>query len=212
MEKNLNRYLFFLSTIVSQVIQVKTKDGNVFEGIFYTINFKEESENFKQSSIVIKQAVKENNKNDQEEQSIIEDLEIKNEDIVQITVNDVIFFDKNINREEFVTDTEISGNLKQKEKELIPWQPDEEILEEENMNENDKELNLDKELEFDKDKNNSSAGFDQFEVNKKKFGVKTSYDERYYTTALDKNSDFYKTNIKKASQLAKEIENEGKKN
>lgn len=48
--------------------------------------------------------------------------------------------------------------------------------------------------------------WDQFEVNAKKFGYKSTFDMDLYTTPLDKESAFYKANEARAARLAAEIE------
>ena len=60
-------------------------------------------------------------------------------------------------------------------------------------------------LELNDNKTGNSR-WDQFKANKDLFGVETDYDENYYTTSLDKSSDFYKLKIKEASRIADEIE------
>lgn len=54
---------------------------------------------------------------------------------------------------------------------------------------------------------NRSRGekFDQFEVNEKIFGVKSTYDNDLYTTKLDKDDEFYKLNERKAEEIEKQI-------
>lgn len=49
------------------------------------------------------------------------------------------------------------------------------------------------------------AGWDQFTVNEQKFGVKTTYDETFYTTALDK-SKVSREAEERAKKIAAEIE------
>ncbi|KAI1175132.1 hypothetical protein F4777DRAFT_342855 [Nemania sp. FL0916] len=49
--------------------------------------------------------------------------------------------------------------------------------------------------------------WDQFAVNERQFGIKTTYDENIYTTAIDKNHPQYKERLAKADKAAKEIEN-----
>src|SRR3990167_6875491 len=49
------------------------------------------------------------------------------------------------------------------------------------------------------------TNWDQFSINEKLFGVKTSFDEEIYTTKLDKSSDFYRKNEADAARLAEEI-------
>lgn len=55
---------------------------------------------------------------------------------------------------------------------------------------------------------NSLNGWDQFEVNKSRYGVQTTYSEELYTTSLDKGSDFYRQREAEAARLASEIEKE----
>jgi len=54
-------------------------------------------------------------------------------------------------------------------------------------------------------RNHKVGSFNQFEVNKQKFGVTSTYDENHYTTKLDK-SKFTAEQIKEAERLAAEIE------
>lgn len=47
--------------------------------------------------------------------------------------------------------------------------------------------------------------FDQFAVNEKEFGVKSTYSNDLYTTKLDRDDEFYKLNEKRAEEIEKEI-------
>lgn len=47
--------------------------------------------------------------------------------------------------------------------------------------------------------------WDQFEANKKLFGLKSDYDEEIYTTKLDRNKPDYKEREKAAIKIANEI-------
>ena len=58
----------------------------------------------------------------------------------------------------------------------------------------------------------SKLEWDQFEVNKKKFGVETTYNDDLYTTKLDKKSEFYRQKSKLAERIAEEIERVGSNN
>lgn len=58
--------------------------------------------------------------------------------------------------------------------------------------------------EFDKEAR-LGAGWDQFEVNQKLFGVQTSFDESIYTTPIDRSAPDFKQREARASKLAKEI-------
>jgi PAB1-binding protein PBP1 len=92
----------------------------------------------------------------------------------------------------FVIDGVITKNKDVKEKELVPWLPDQ----------ND-QIVLSNSGDLESSRNGS---WNQFEVNERKYGVKSSYNENLYTTELDKSSKFYKEHIKNAEQLAHEIE------
>ncbi|KAJ8903294.1 hypothetical protein NDN08_004403 [Rhodosorus marinus] len=54
--------------------------------------------------------------------------------------------------------------------------------------------------------------WDQFAINKKKFGVTTSFDENEYTTVLDKSTPDFKEKEQAAAKIAAEIEGKSTKN
>jgi PAB1-binding protein PBP1 len=54
--------------------------------------------------------------------------------------------------------------------------------------------------------NNRSGTWDQFAENERLFGVKTNYDENFYTTAIDKSHPQYKERLAAAERKAREIE------
>lgn len=54
--------------------------------------------------------------------------------------------------------------------------------------------------------------WDQFEVNKNKFGVQSTFDEHLYTTAIDVDHPEYKDRVKRAEKLAREIEGQSTSN
>jgi PAB1-binding protein PBP1 len=91
----------------------------------------------------------------------------------------------------FRTDTEISGNYSTRERKLERWQP------EPNNNVN---LSLE---------DNGTGSWDQFDVNKRLFGVGTNYDENIYTTAIDRSHPEYRIRAERAERLAREIESGG---
>ena len=85
--------------------------------------------------------------------------------------------DKNNNIE---TDFQISQkNLKKEKfgKKLVKYQ----------INQNDKNIFINQSLEDETNDKNKNEKWDQFEVNKIKYNVVSTYDENLYTTALDKN-------------------------
>lgn len=56
-------------------------------------------------------------------------------------------------------------------------------------------------------KQSGGAGWDQFAVNERLFGLKTDYDETIYTTAIDKSHPEYSKRYAAADRKAREIEN-----
>lgn len=93
----------------------------------------------------------------------------------------------------FKTDTDISrsGKHEVREHELLKWTPDED---DENLNET---------LE------DNAGEWDQFSVNEQKFGVKSTFDEHFYTTKINKEDPNFERRFKEAEKIAKEIESQG---
>jgi PAB1-binding protein PBP1 len=56
------------------------------------------------------------------------------------------------------------------------------------------------------EKSSGGRAWDQFAVNERQFGIKTTYDENLYTTAIDKSHPQYKERLARAEKAAKEIE------
>ena len=75
-----------------------------------------------------------------------------------------------------------------RERELQPWQPapDDAI---------DMSLN-----------SNAGKGWDQFETNERLYGVKTDYDENFYTTPLDRSQPNFRQRAAAADRIARDIE------
>ena len=88
----------------------------------------------------------------------------------------------------FRTDADISGNQNRGERTLQPWVPD--ASENTNMS-----------LE-----SGGNGEWDQFAVNRQLFGAQSTYDETYYTTAIDRSSESYKRREANAARIAREIE------
>ncbi|CAG98468.1 Pbp1p [Kluyveromyces lactis] len=97
-------------------------------------------------------------------------------------------------KDAFKTDTAISGAPKElKERELQKWSPDES----ESFPLNNTSLEDD------------NGTWDQFAVNEKKFGIKPSFDEHFYTTRINKEDPEYQKKLNEAERIAKEIESQG---
>ena len=48
--------------------------------------------------------------------------------------------------------------------------------------------------------------WDQFEANERLYGVKTDYDESFYTTTIDRSNPSYRERVAAADRIAREIE------
>lgn len=96
----------------------------------------------------------------------------------------------------FKTDTDISGGFAARERALQPWEAPAD-------GPNDSTFGLD---------SSNNGQWDQFAVNEQKFGVKTTFDESYYTTVIDRSHPQYKEREVKAERLAREIEGQSSNN
>jgi hypothetical protein len=95
----------------------------------------------------------------------------------------------------FRTDTDISGSLAMRERNLQRWEP------------SSTEISLDMSLE-----SSGTGGWDQFETNQRLFGATTSYDENIYTTRIDRSDPAYRRKEAEAARIAREIEATGTEN
>ena len=93
----------------------------------------------------------------------------------------------------FRTDTDISGNLSLRERELLRWQPDETA----------------KDLSLEETSLNPGQVWNQFEANERLFGVKSEYNPDIYTTKLDRSHPLYQQREAMADKIAREIESSG---
>lgn len=50
------------------------------------------------------------------------------------------------------------------------------------------------------------GSWDQFQVNEQRFGLKSDYDETFYTTSIDRSHPDYKRREAEALRIAQEIE------
>lgn len=94
----------------------------------------------------------------------------------------------------FRTDTEISGNLTARERELQRWQPgaDSEI-----------------DLSLGADASAGLGSWDQFAANERLYNVRSDYNEDLYTTSIDRSNPRYRELEQRADRLAREMEKEG---
>lgn len=95
----------------------------------------------------------------------------------------------------FKTDTDISNGFAARERELQPWNG-----------------GLESDVSMSLDGNVNGQPWDQFEANERLYGLKSNYDESFYTTTIDKSHPDFKKREAKAAQLAREIEGSSSSN
>lgn len=61
-------------------------------------------------------------------------------------------------------------------------------------------------LDLSLEKSSGGGVWDQFAANERQFGIKSTYDENIYTTAIDKSHPQYKERVAAAEKKAREIE------
>ncbi|KAI5862420.1 hypothetical protein GGS23DRAFT_99702 [Durotheca rogersii] len=93
-------------------------------------------------------------------------------------------------RNDFRTDSAISAARLGHERPLQPWVAP--------TNSDGLDLSL--------EKSGGGGTWDQFAANERQFGIKSTYDENIYTTAIDKNHPQYKERVAAAEKKAREIE------
>ncbi|PZD29424.1 PBP1, Protein interacting with poly(A)-binding protein [Pyrenophora tritici-repentis] len=113
-------------------------------------------------------------------------------DVADFNVNNVVL-DKSQAKTQngtsgFRTDTDISGKLAIRERDLQKWEP----------SEVDPNMSL--------ESSGRTAEWDQFSTNERLFGVKSNYDENLYTTTINKNDPQYAERAARAEKIAREIE------
>ena len=89
----------------------------------------------------------------------------------------------------FRTDTDISGNLALRERQLQPWTS-----------------NAETDVDLSLEGSESGGAWDQFKANEQLFGLKSDYDENIYTTRIDRSNPSYREREAAAIRLAQDIE------
>ncbi|KIW05220.1 hypothetical protein, variant 2 [Verruconis gallopava] len=121
-------------------------------------------------------------------------LALNVQDVVDLAVNEVRF-DKTHGRGQngastgFRTDADISSGWHGRERELQKWEPA------------DNDADVDHSIE-----NGNIGAWDQFAEHKKMTGLESTYDESNYTTTLDRSRPGFEEAVRKADQIAREIE------
>ncbi|XP_057771030.1 polyadenylate-binding protein-interacting protein 4-like isoform X2 [Salvia miltiorrhiza] len=195
-----DRLIYLTTCLIGHQVEVQVHDGSVFSGIFHAISGDDYGVILKMAySVKIGSQGKKNISDSSKPPS--KTLIIPARDLVQVIAKDVPVirdgFLSELQREkqqELMTDSCISQSRHvEAGRELERWVPDEDdpgCPELENI--------------FDGPWN---RGWDQFEVNKTLFGVKSTFDEELYTTKLDRGPQTRELE-REALKIAREIEGE----
>ncbi|KAL8859539.1 MAG: hypothetical protein Q9178_003938 [Gyalolechia marmorata] len=193
-----DRIVFLMANSMGLPTSVTVKNGDVFSGIFFGFS----SENNEPGCLL--QMVQKVKASDKAEVS--GDHEINGDyigygdnhamsfdmkDVVDLVVEGVTFdhTDKLSNGTTggFRTDSDITGNLGLRERNLQRWEPSAAT---------EVEMSLE----------GPGGSWDQFQANEQRFGLKSDYDEGIYTTSIDRSHPDYRRREAEALRIAQEIE------
>ena len=172
-----SRFVWTHLQLYGYVVSIQVKNGTWYKGIFKHMDEKTFDVTLDK---VTRRDVREKSQKSKS---------FRSQDIVQLLAEEVDT--RNVAKDlKFMTDTDISASNSTGERELVAWSADGE------------DAGLEGGLG---DTKGAGIGkFDQFAVNERKFGVKSTYDETLYTTKLDK-SKLSKQQKQKAERQAREI-------
>eukprot|EP00761_Pharyngomonas_kirbyi_P010967 gb/GECH01010991.1/.p1 GENE.gb/GECH01010991.1/~~gb/GECH01010991.1/.p1 ORF type:complete len:828 (+),score=171.94 gb/GECH01010991.1/:1-2484(+) len=182
-----SRLWYLVQSIIGQVVQVRARDGCVYEGVFSRQTLLENADSEAGTFSIVLRLVRVVYP-PVEHQEVKDCLVLEATDLVSLYLANFSFGSAAPRTEKFSTDSEISKNQYQ-ERELQPWVPDEATPD---------ELLLE-------DDGQRDTSWDQFTVNRDLFGVQSTYHEEFYTTSLDRSSEFYAENEFRAERQAQEI-------
>lgn len=192
------RLLFGASVLIGYKVEVQVKSGAVYEGIFYTLKINEAEVHvvLKYAKMVKDPSATAESVKDALAERHQETMTVNSDDLVQIVARDVRFNPEDLKSDErnefgFETDASIGRGRAGAAwgRELQPWAPDE--------NDDSGLLDLG-------GGENDGGSWDQFAVNREKFGVETTFDELLYTTKIDREN--CGITEAEAAKLAREIE------
>lgn len=231
------RTTFLFKMCIGSLVRIRTEQGK-FEGILFDVTAVNEKESslIHEVDFHLKHAVEIQNpaskQTPQDKQKYYPDFNISSKGVTEFVAKDIKFQQNkgNSNNHDaagFAIDTEISKkNENEKkfnqtgmdgvegERELVRWTLSEEEMANPQISQHPEVLkDWERELEDVRKIKKQSGGkaiFNQMEVNKKKFGYTTTYSFDNYTTALDKDSQFYKEHETYAEKMAREIDETSK--
>ncbi|KAH8693276.1 putative PAB1 binding protein [Talaromyces proteolyticus] len=194
-----DRLVFLLTSFIGLPATVITKTGDTFNGIFSSSELQSSD-----SAFVLKMVhrgqldPRANGLSDSAspfvgaspDYSMTFDLkDIADITVANVTTSEIMAKESNGPTTGFRTDTDISGSLAMRERNLQRWEP------------SSTDPSVDMHLE-----SAQTGDWDQFEVNARLFGATTSYDENLYTTRINRNDPSYRRREAEAARIAREIE------
>eukprot|EP00871_Galdieria_phlegrea_P001529 jgi/Galph1/2377/GphlegSOOS_G1071.1 len=187
------RLLYCLGGLIGLYVNVEVRGGSIFRGIFHGAS-RDLGICLKYAYIIGEQGKTSNN--------IVETLVIEPKDLVQVVIRDVDFLGQEQKKysnhafNSFHTDAEIASR-RGKNSGSRQLQPFEEFV------------SLDTEttdgVTFGELDAASVSEWDQFTLNREKFGVNSTFSEDLYTTKLDRSTPDFEDRAKKAEELANQI-------
>jgi len=189
--------------LIGYKVEVQVKNGAIYEGIFHTMHFvnNEVDVVLKYAKLVRDPNAKVASEKDALAEKPAKTLKVPSSELVQIIAKDVRVTPEDLSGADkseygFETDASIGrgrgGNTWGRE--LQRWAPDE----------------GDESSMFHLESDADAGGWDQFAVNRDKFGVESTFDELIYTTRLDR--DKCGISEQEAARIAREIEMQGSNN
>lgn len=195
-----DRLRFLLTSFIGLPATVVTKKGEKLSGVFSSPNLQPSGSAFllKMVQRVASQEPRANGLSDTTtpfigsgaDHSIAFNIEEIDDIIVNnVTTSEIVAKESNGTQTGFRTDTDISGSLAARERNLQRWEP------------SATDPSMDLSLE-----GSGTGNWDQFEANERLFGAMTNYDENIYTTRINRNDPLYKKKEAEAARIAREIE------
>ncbi|KAI9319915.1 LsmAD domain-containing protein [Dichotomocladium elegans] len=197
-----DRMLFLLANLVGSVVQVTVKNGTKYEGVLHGASTENNlgvtlklAQKLQDSATPAPATSKGSPDETKRSSPYIKSLIIPGKELVEVSCVDTDLTAGDADVDTFKTDTDISGRMEIKERELHKWAPEAQgegapmfsALEEESAL-------------------SAPGPWDQFAVNEQLFGLTTDFDEELYTTRLDRSAPDYKDRERWAIEKANEIQ------
>ncbi|KAL8814467.1 MAG: hypothetical protein Q9223_006310 [Gallowayella weberi] len=193
-----DRLVFLMANFMGLPASVTVKNGDIFSGIFFGSSF-ENNELGCLLKMVQRVRASEKSESNGDHETHGEyvgygdnhAMSFDMKDVINLAVEGVTFDnrDNSLNGASsgFRTDSDITGNLGPRERNLERWEPS-------------------AAAEVDMSLEGPEGSWDQFQANEQRFGLKTDYDESFYTTSIDRSHPDYQRREAEALRIAHEIE------